>query len=99
MEGSYVPKLAELGVLCMPASFVVCNISEAPGVDAGLPLALGRITILHTQELWGCPASHLTYKPVHPTQTGVMSRGGLCKRTEGNLQRKSGRKKARYHIS
>ena len=22
MEGSYVPKLAELGVLCMPASFV-----------------------------------------------------------------------------
>ena len=30
----------------MPASFVTLNISEAPGVDVGLPSVLGQITIL-----------------------------------------------------
>ena len=43
MEGTYVPRVAELGALCMPASSVT---SGAPGVDAGLPSVLGRITIL-----------------------------------------------------
>ena len=45
MEGSYVPKLAELDVL---DACILYNISEAPGVDAGLPSALGRITISQT---------------------------------------------------
>ena len=38
MEGSCVPKHANLGVSCMPASFVTYQ------VDPGLPSALGQIT-------------------------------------------------------
>ena len=36
------------------------------------------------------------YEPVHPTQTGVLSLGRLCKGNQGNLQRKRGKKKASY---
>ena len=34
------------------------------------------------------------YEAVHPHSSWVTSLGGLCKRNEGNLQRKAGRKKA-----